>query len=81
MVPKRLGLYKGISEPLAAFGTVCGMVFPVLMFPAAILFGLAELLVPELARCAAAGSSQRINYLARRSIQIAMLYGFYFCGG
>ena len=62
MVPKRLALYPGTENPLAAFGTVCGMVFPVLMFPAAILFGLAELLIPELARCAAAGSRQRIQY-------------------
>ncbi len=80
MVPKRLALYPGVQDPLAAFGTVCGMVFPVVMFPAAILFGLAELLIPELARCNAAGSSQRIQYLVRRSLRIAMLYGFV-CSG
>ena len=38
MVPKRLALYPGSAAPLAEFGMVCGMVFPVLMFPAAILF-------------------------------------------
>ncbi|MBR2311361.1 MAG: polysaccharide biosynthesis C-terminal domain-containing protein [Oscillospiraceae bacterium] len=75
MVPKRLGLYKGIDDPLAAFGVVCGMVFPVLMFPAAILYGLAELLIPELARCAATGSRQRIQYLARRSLRVSLIYG------
>lgn len=75
MVPKRLALYPGVENPLAAFGTVCGMVFPVLMFPAAILFALAELLIPELARCNAAGSRQRIEYLVQRSLRIAMLYG------
>ena len=80
MVPKRLSLYPGTADPLAAFGTVCGMVFPVLMFPAAILFGLAELLIPELARCAAAGSQQRIRYLVKRSLRVAMLYGCLFCG-
>lgn len=80
MVPKRLGLYPGTDAPLAAFGIVCGMVFPILMFPAAILFALAELLIPELARCAAAESKQRIDYLVRRSLRIAMLYGC-FCGG
>ena len=80
MVPKRLALYPGIENPLAAFGTVCGMVFPVMMFPAAILFGLAELLIPELARCNAAGSRRRIQYLVGRSLRIAMLYGF-FCSG
>ena len=80
MVPKRLALFSGIDSPLAAFGIVCGMVFPVLMFPAAILFALAELLIPELARCNAAGSQKRIRYLASKSLKIAMLYGL-FCSG
>lgn len=80
MVPKRLALYPGTESPLAAFGMVCGMVFPILMFPAAILFGLAELLIPELARCRAAESIKRIRYLVKRSLRVAMLYGL-LCGG
>ena len=80
MVPKRLALCHKIGNPLAAFGMVCGMVFPILMFPMAILFGLAELLIPELARCAAAGSEQRIRYLAKRSLRLAILYGCFFAG-
>ena len=80
MVPKRLALYPGADNPMALFGMVSGMVFPVLMFPAAILFGLAELLIPELARCNAAGSQIRIHYLARRSLRVAMIYGCLFCG-
>ena len=81
MVPKRLGLYPLTRDPLAAFGLVSGMVFPVIMFPACILFGLAELLIPELARCAASGSRQRIRYLAQKSLRIALLYGVFFSGG
>ena len=80
MVPKRLALYPGEHTPLATFGTVCGMVFPVLMFPAAILFALAELLIPELARCNAAQSNARICYLVKRGLQVALLYGCV-CGG
>ena len=80
MVPKRLALYAGETSPLATFGTVTGMVFPVLMFPAAILFALAELLIPELARCNAAGSTLRIRYLVRRGLQVAAIYGC-LCGG
>lgn len=75
MVPKRLALYAGAVSPLATFGTVVGMVFPVLMFPAAILFALAELLIPELARCNAAGSTRRIRYLVKRGLRVALLYG------
>ncbi len=80
MVPKRLALNTSVADPLAAFGIVGGMVFPVLMFPACILFGLAELLIPELARCAAGGSRKRISHLVQRSLWIAMLYGLTFSG-
>ena len=80
MVPKRLAMCNKVGNPLAAFGVVCGMVFPILMFPMAVLFGLAELLIPELARCSAAGSRQRIHYLAQRSLRIALLYGLLFGG-
>ena len=80
MVPKRLALNTAVDDPLAAFGVVSGMVFPVLMFPACILFGLAELLIPELARCAAAGKEKRIRYLVRRSLKSAVIYGLLFLG-
>lgn len=78
MVPKRLALYTAGS--LALFGTVCGMVFPILMFPAAILFGLTELLIPEMARCKAAGSTVRVHYLMHRSLRLALIYGTLYSG-
>ncbi len=78
MVPKRLVLHT--ADALAHFGMVSGMVFPILMFPAAILYGLADLLIPELARCRAAGSQNRIRYLSRRSLKMAAIYGAA-CGG
>ena len=80
MVPKRLARNTTVENPLAAFGILSGMVFPVLMFPACILYGLAELLIPELARCQAAGSRRRISYLIRRSLKVALLYGTVFAG-
>ena len=80
MVPKRLSRYPHSGNALATFGTVCGMVFPLLMFPAAIVYSLAELLIPEMARCHAAGSQTRIEYLAKRSLRIVLLYSTLFCG-
>ena len=80
MVPKRLRLYAGIHDPLAAFGLVCGMVFPVLMFPAAIVYALAELLIPELARCAAAGSHARVRYLVKKSLHVVLIFSCLCCG-
>ena len=80
MVPRRLALYAGIGDPLAAFGRVSGMVFPVMMFPAAILSSLAEVLIPELARCSAVGSKTRVRYLVRRNLRVGLVYGLV-CGG
>ena len=80
MVPKRLALNTATDNPLAAFGLVSGMVFPVLMFPSAILFGLTELLIPELARCNAARQSRRIRYLVSKGLRVALIYGLFICG-
>ncbi len=80
MVPKRLALFQSNIDPLAMFGTVCAMVFPILMFPASIVFSLAELLIPEMARCYASGSQIRIQYLAKRSLRIVVIYGCLFSG-
>ena len=80
MVPRRLALFSGSGDPLAAFGRVSGMVFPVMMLPAAILSSLAEVLIPELARCKAVGSRNRIRYLVRRNLRAALVYGLC-CGG
>ena len=80
MVPRRLGLFAGAGDPLAAFGRVSGMVFPVMMLPAAILSSLAEVLIPELARCNAVGSRNRVRYLVRRNLRVGLIYGC-ICGG
>ena len=80
MVPRRLGMYPGLSDPLAAFGRISGMVFPVMMLPAVILSGLAEVLIPELARCNAVGSKNRVRYLVRRNLRAGLMYGL-ICGG
>ncbi len=80
MVPHRLALCPEVADPLASFGMLSAMVFPILMLPASILFSLAELLLPEFARCSAAGSQKRISYLSRRSLRIALLYGCFFAG-
>ena len=80
MVPKRLALHTATQDPLAAFGLVSGMVFPVILFPAAFLFGLNELLIPELARCAAANHWKRIRYLVRRCLRASLLYGLFWGG-
>ena len=80
MVPKRLAMNRATENPLAAFGMVSGMVFPVIMFPAAILFGLTELLIPEMARCNSVAHKARIQYLTQKSLKVALIYGITFGG-
>ena len=74
IVPKRLSRFAGTANALADYGVLHGMVFPVLMFPAAILFSLAELLVPEFSRCAAGRRMPRIRYLVRRGLRVSLLF-------
>lgn len=80
MVPKRLALNPNISNPLSAFGLMSGMVFPILMFPACILFGLCEILIPEMARCHASGMQERIRFLFHRSLWAATIFGGFVSG-
>lgn len=75
IVPRRLGLFSDPQTALAAYGRICGMVFPVLMFPACILYSIAELLIPELSRCSAGNRRRRISYLTTRSLRVSYVYG------
>ncbi len=79
IVPKRLARFSGTANALADYGVLHGMVFPVLMFPSAILSSLAELLVPEFSRCAAGRRMPRVRYLARRGLRVSLLFSL--CAG
>ena len=75
LIPIGLSRAVGSSEAaMAAYGTIHAMVFPILMFPAAILYSLSDLLVPELARCNAAGRTERIRSLCERCLRLTVLF-------
>lgn len=59
---------------LADYGTICGMVFPILTFPSAILHAVGDLLVPELSRCAVRGRQARIRSLTERCLHLGLLF-------
>jgi len=77
IIPRRLALYAGTVNAMADYGVLHGMVFPLLMLPAAILASLADLLVAEFSR--RAGSRVRIRYLAWRGLRVSLLFGV--CAG
>lgn len=75
LIPWGLALAGGSKDAsMAAYGTICGMVFPVLMFPAAALYALSDLLVPELARADAEENEPRIHMLTDKCLRIGALF-------
>ncbi len=79
IIPRRLALFAGTVNAMADYGVLHGMVFPVLMFPAAILSSLADLLVAEFSRCARRPGRVRVRYLARQGLRVSWLFGV--CAG
>lgn len=79
IIPRRLALFAGTVNAMADYGVLHGMVFPVLMFPAAILASLADLLVAEFSRCAGRPGQVRVRYLARQGLRVSLLFGV--CAG
>lgn len=87
LIPYGLAKYGGSTEQaMADYGTIHAMVFPILMFPAAVLYSLADLLVPELSRAKAMDRRLRIVDLTDKCLRLCVLFacgvaGFlYVCG-
>ena len=68
------------EQAMSAYGTIHGMVFPVLMFPSTVLFALADLLVPELARSRAESNHERIDHLIGTCLRMGGLYAAVIAG-
>jgi len=75
LIPR--GLRQSGASGEAAFttyGTIHGMVMPIVLFPTAFLYTLSELIVPELAECMARGHRTRINYIIGRVLRGALIF-------
>lgn len=62
------------QDAMAAYGAICAMVFPVLMFPASMLYALSDLLVPKLALLEAQGNESHIRTLVGRCLRMGALF-------
>ncbi len=64
---------------LASYGTIHGMVFPLILFPSAVCSTFSGLIVPELSELAAKYGSVRRNrhicYIVRRALSLATIFG------
>lgn len=75
LIPWGLGRFGGSHiQAMADYGVIHGMVFPVLMFPCTVLYAVADVLVPELARCRAEENQRRIRHVAGRCLRQGFLY-------
>ena len=64
---------------LGSYGTIHGMVFPLILFPSAVCSTFAGLIVPELSELAASYGeihrNRHICYIVRRALSLALIFG------
>lgn len=71
------GLKKYGSSPeisLALYGTLHSMAFPVIFFPSVFITSFSGLLIPEVAENRAAGKSERVYSIVRRTMRLTLLF-------
>ena len=62
------------SQALASYGVLHGMVFPILLFPSAVLSAFSSLLIPELSSAHEQGDTKRIKSIVSRVFCFALLF-------
>ena len=75
LIPQGLeksGSSKDLS--LAAYGTVSGMVFPLVLFPSAVSAAFAGLLIPEVAESCEVGDTRRIHGIINTVIETVLTF-------
>ena len=71
---KRSGINS--ASALASYGILHGMVFPLLLFPSAVLGAFSSLLVPELSYAMASKSSERIKRIVTKVFNLTLFFAF-----
>lgn len=65
------------ASALATYGTIHGMVLPLLGFPSAFLGTISGLLVPEIAEYHALGQHKRVRSIIRRVLHLTLLFSLF----
>lgn len=78
LVPRGLKL-AGFSAngALAGYGTIQGMVFPIIFFPSCLLTSLSELIVPELTAAQVSGKNREIGRIVRKLLLKSLGYSLF----
>lgn len=69
---RRCGL--DYQKSLASYGILHGMVFPLLLFPSAVLSAFSSLLIPELSSANELCDNKRIRYIVSRVFGVSLLF-------
>ena len=79
LIPYGLRRYgQDAGSALASYGTVHGMVLPLVLFPSAFSSAFASLIIPELSELAARYGRRdtvHIKYIVRRAITLCLIFG------
>lgn len=75
LVPQKLRA-AGFSADasLGGYGTITGMVFPIITFPSCLMGAVAELTVPELTAAQVTGDQERIDRAVSKLLRYALLF-------
>ena len=85
LIPRGLKKWGATAEQaFTAYGTIHGMVLPLVLYPSALLTALAELLIPELTECQMQHNQERIHWIVTRVLKLSFLFavcvmGVLFC--
>lgn len=62
------------DSALELYGTIHGMVFPIITFPSALFTSLSELIVPELTEAQVVGNTSKIEFIVNRILSLCLLF-------
>ena len=82
LIPR--GLQKngaGANAALAAYGTLHGMVFPVILFPSSLLGAVSGLIIPELTEMSTVGKDKLVCKSVNFALNITLVFSIGIAGG
>lgn len=75
LIPSGLKRYGASStKALYTYGLICGMVMPIIAFPALILMSFSMLLIPEMSEANAINQKANINYIAEKVLKVTLIF-------
>ena len=65
---------KSWSAALSSYGALHGMAMPLLLFPSALIYAFAGLLIPEVSECCTQGNTERLRRVSYRALSFSLFF-------